>query len=190
MNAYDIDKTIYHQDSTAQFTLWCIRRSPRACLGALRLIVPGIGLLLHKVSKEHFKECLFAACFPKGEKLEQELQAFWKQNISGVHHWYLEKKREDDVVISASPEFVVRPAMDLLGIKALIGSPLNPQTGRFEGKNCHGEEKVVRFRELYPQAEVEEFFSDSLSDTPMARLAQRAWLVEGEKLTCWPQDKS
>ena len=188
MNAYDFDKTIFHQDSTAQFALWCIKRSPRAALGALRLIVPGVGLLLHKVSKERFKERLFAACFPKGEKLERELQAFWRQNIGGVYRWYLNKKREDDVVISASPEFVVRPAMNLLGIKMLIASPLNPETGRFEGKNCHGEEKVARFRALYPQDEVEEFYSDSLSDAPMARLAKQAWLVQGEKLIPWPQD--
>ena len=51
---------------------------------------------------------------------------------------------------------------------------MNPQTGLYDGLNCHGEEKVRRMRELYPDAEIEQFYSDSLHDTPLARLARRS----------------
>ena len=38
------------------------------------------------------------------------------------------------------------------------------------------------------EAEVAAFYSDSLADTPMARLAREAWLVKGDALSPWPED--
>ena len=37
--------------------------------------------------------------------------------------WYLMKKRDDDLIISASPDFVVRPAAEMLGVR-LIATPM------------------------------------------------------------------
>ena len=65
---------------------------------------------------------------------------------------------------------------------------MNPETGRIAGRNCHGAEKVVRFHQEMGDAQVDEFYSDSLSDAPMARLAKKAYLVKGEKLAPWPKD--
>ena len=42
-----------------------------------------------------------------------------------------------------------------------------------------------RFRERYPDGHVEEFYSDSYSDTPMAELAEHAYLVKGDTLREW-----
>ena len=67
----------------------------------------------------------------------------------------------------------------------LIASRVDPHTGATDGFNCHGAEKVRRFREAYPDAEVEEFCSASHSDAPMAALAARAWLIRGGKKTPW-----
>ena len=43
-------------------------------------------------------------------------------------------------------------------------------------------------REEYPDAEVEQFYSDSLHDTPLARLAREAFLVKGDALSPFPLD--
>ena len=71
-----------------------------------------------------------------------------------------------------------------LGIKA-ISSSLDPKTGKLLRPNCWGEEKVVRFHEFYSDDQVDEFYSDSYSDTPMAKLAKKAFIVKGEKLSPW-----
>ena len=105
-----------------------------------------------------------------------------------VKPYYLQRKRDDDVIISASPLFLVAPAMARLGIKGVIASPVDMRTGVYSGLNCHGEEKVRRFGELYPGAEIDEFYSDSLSDSPLARLAKKAFLVKGNELLPWPED--
>ena len=48
--------------------------------------------------------------------------------------------------------------------------------------NCHGEEKVRRFREVYGDAQIDEFYSDSLHDTPLAKEAKRAFLVKKDEI--------
>ena len=67
-----------------------------------------------------------------------------------------------------------------------IASQVSPETGALLGPNCRGEEKAVRLRRARPEALVEEFYSDSLSDTPLARLALRAYLVKAGRPQPWP----
>jgi phosphoserine phosphatase len=98
-------------------------------------------------------------------------------------------KKPSDVIISASPEFLLEPICNRLGIGTLMASRTDKHTGQFSGKNCHGEEKVVRFRSLFPKDEVDEFYSDLYCDTPMARLAKRAYIVKGERLKPWKESK-
>ena len=66
-----------------------------------------------------------------------------------------------------------------------MASKVDIHTGKYDGLNCHGEEKVIRFHEVYPDQKVENFYSDSRSDTPMAKLAEHAWLVNGDERRPW-----
>ena len=59
------------------------------------------------------------------------------------------------------------------------------RSGRIEGENCHDTEKLRRFRAVFPESKIEEFYSDSLSDAPLAELADRAFLVKKGKLSAW-----
>ena len=43
-----------------------------------------------------------------------------------------------------------------------------------------------RFRQAYPDAEIDAFYSDSHSDDPLARIARRAVMVRGDRLLPWP----
>ena len=44
-----------------------------------------------------------------------------------------------------------------------------------------------RFREVFGDAQIETFYSDSLSDTPLAREAKTAWIVRGDELVPWAE---
>ena len=57
------------------------------------------------------------------------------------------------------------------------------------GENCWGEEKVKRLYEKFPNAKCEEFYSDSLSDTPLAELADKAMIIRGNELIEWNEYK-
>jgi phosphoserine phosphatase len=74
-----------------------------------------------------------------------------------------------------------------LGIVHVLASQVDPKTGRYTGLNCHGEEKVRRLKEVEKNADIEEFYSDSISDAPLAALAEKAYLVKGDQRRVWPQ---
>lgn len=183
MNVYDFDNTILKGDSSARFFAWCLLRTPRMWLDLPGQVLNGLLFLLHLKPKQTFKERMFK--YLRWVDLEQALPDFWKDNLTRVKAWYRDAHRPDDVIISASPEFLICPACDALGIEHVLGSPVEPDTGHFNGLNCHGPEKVRRFREQWPDAVIENFYSDSHSDDPMAAQAKQAWLVRGEKLLPW-----
>ena len=185
VNVYDFDNTIYDGDSTVHFYFYCLRRFPSVLLwlpyqgGAFLLYLLGI------YTKTQFKE-RFYRFFRSVREIEAVVECFWDDKQGRIKAWYRANQRPDDVIISASPEFLLRPVCARLGISHLIASRVDAHTGKYDGLNCYGEEKVVRFRAQMPECEIENFYSDSRSDTPMARLAtEQAYLVLGERLVPW-----
>ena len=181
MNVYDFDKTIYPVDSTAQFYRWCLVRYPGVWLeipaAAWAFFCMGTKLKTKTQSMQIFYRFLRHVSADAPER-------FWREHIKDICPWYLAQRRDDDLVISASPEFLLRPVSEALGF-ALMASPVDQATGRYDGENCHGQEKVRRYRKVYGDAPVEGFWSDSRSDTPMARLAAEAWLVKKDGIVPW-----
>lgn len=184
MNVYDFDNTILRGDSTARFFAWSLGHCPRMWLSVPAQAINGLLFALGLRKKQDFKQRMlsFVALYPD---IDKAVEAFWRDNIDRVKPWYRERHRDDDVVISASPEFLIRPACAALGIRHVMGSPVDKRTGQFHGANCHGEEKVRRFREAFPDGAIDQFYSDSHSDDPLARLAREAFLVKGEQLLVW-----
>ena len=183
MNVYDFDKTIYAGDSTRDFVSWCVHRKPILGLKLLPGTAAFGGYLLKQCGKTYFKEKFYWFLSDIPNVLEW-VEKFWDDHEENIQSWYLEQKQEDDVVISASPEFLLRPICERLGIKHLIASQVDTDTGMYLGKNCHGEEKVRRFRKVF-DTEIDAFYSDSLSDAPMANLAKHAYLVEDDIIIPW-----
>ena len=187
MNTYDFDQTVFQPDSSYCFVLYCMRHYPRAVFKVLPGTLWQFILYLRAGKKDagKLKESLFSF-LNRVDNIDRIVQEFWTENFERMEAWYLEQKRSDDLIISASPDFLLRPAAERLGV-SLIATPMNPYTGMIHGKNCHDEEKVRRFMEHYDRDSVENFYSDTLSDTPMAKLAARAWLVKDHHCFPWPE---
>ena len=62
---------------------------------------------------------------------------------------------------------------------------MDKHSGKNLRKNCYGDQKPIRFEELYSLSDVDEFYSDSYSDDPMAKVAKKSFLVTGDKITNW-----
>ena len=184
MNAYDFDKTIYDGDSTADFYLFSLRRHKKILLLSPSLLIAFFRFyVLKKGTKTEFKEIMYR--FLTHCDIKKDVADFWKKNAVKIKKFYLAQKCADDVIISASPRFLLEPICRSLGLTRLIASEVDPQSGKYSGINCHGEEKVRRFREQFGNSVIEEFYSDSQSDLPMAKIAQNAFLVKGEKIEKW-----
>ncbi len=184
MNVYDFDNTIYRGDSTVDFLFYCMKRYPAVSRRLPQIAGKGVSYLTGRTRLQAFKESLFSF-LPLLPDYQTAVASFWDGHLRYIKPWYLHRQREDDVIISASPEFLLSPACEKLGVSSLLASPVDPRTGRFEGKNCHGEEKVRRFRAFFPRAEIEEFYSDSHNDDPMAKVSKKAFFVKGNRLLPW-----
>lgn len=189
LNIYDFDKTIYTFDSTAHFYFYCLKHYPSVLLWLPFQAWSFFLYILGFYTKTQFKE-RFYRFFKSVPDTQKTAEAFWEEKHGGIKKWYLKNRRSDDVIISASPEFLLRPICKRLGIKHLIASRVNPIDGTYDGLNCYGEEKVSRLYSELGDIKVEHFYSDSLSDTPLARLAESdSYIVSGERLTEWEQYK-
>lgn len=189
MNVYDFDETVFQPDSSACFIRFCLRHYPRAVSRALpRALLPFLIYLKNgKQDAKPLKEALFSF-LNRIDNIDRVVEEFWRAHESGIEEWYLKQKRPDDLIISASPEFLLKPIAEKLGV-SLIATPMNPYTGKIQGKNCHDQEKVRRFLEQYSADSIEEFYSDSFSDSPMASLAQQAFFVKGNEYMPWPEEE-
>lgn len=184
-NVYDFDKTIYKRDATFDFYLFCIKKRPRILTGLPALMGYAVLYAFKGSSKTEFKEIFYRFLRHLGS-VDELVTEFWDQHRSGIAEYYHEVHRDSDVVISASPEFLLEPICRQLQIHKLIASRVDKHTGIYFGENCWGAEKVSRFRDELPGAEVGDFYSDSLSDAPMAAIAERAFLVTREGIVPWP----
>ena len=184
MNVYDFDNTILRGDSTARFFAYCLGHFPRMWRDVPAQAVNALLFALKLRPKQAFKQRMLRFVTLIGD-VDAAVDAFWRVNLPRVKAWYPPLHREDDVVISASPEFLIRPACAALDIRCVIGSPVDRRTGLFLGPNCHGREKVNRFRARFPDGRIGRFYSDSHSDDPLAALAEEAFLVKGERLLPW-----
>lgn len=183
MNVYDFDKTIYYNDSTSDFYLFCLKRHPSVAKHFPQTMWAFIKYILKINTKTQFKEVMYT--FLLEVDIDKDLKDFWTANKSKIKPWYLKQKKEDDIIISASPEFLLEPICKELGINHMMASKVNPKTGKYTGINCHGKEKVVRFKDKFGNAQIDEFYSDAYCDTPLAELAVKSFMVKGDKISPW-----
>lgn len=184
MNVYDFDQTIFNPDSSFLFTVTTLKKYPALFFRILPDFVRAtVGRLLGTVSQKEWKEAVFSY-LPYLDDPETEVRMFWERNQHKIERWYLAQKREDDIIVSASPEFLLAPICQMLGVR-LIGTRMDRHSGAILGENCSGEEKVRRLYEEYPDAVIEKFYSDALVDTPLARLAEKAYRVNHDKIRSW-----
>jgi len=184
MNVYDFDKTIYDGDSTVDFYFYSIKRQPNLLRFLPYQALVFIKYKLKYITKTEAKESFFKM-FNGIKDIDLYINDFWNKNKHKIKKFYKETHLDDDIVISASPEFLLEPICKELKIKTLLASRVDKKTGKYTGENCYGEEKVKRFYELYKDGKIDTFYSDSLSDTPLKEISKNAYIVKKDKLIEW-----
>lgn len=182
MNIYDFDNTIFNGDSSVKFIKYSLIHHPFLVLWSIfKSIKEVIKYLFKKSNIGNIKSVLFS--FVKDIKdLDSYMNDYVLKNMKNIKNFYLEQKQDDDVVISASFDFIVKPFCEKLGIKHIIATKYDTKKGCIIGNNCKGKEKIKRFNEIFANKKVTQAYSDSLSDIPMFEIAKQAYLVKGENL--------
>ncbi len=180
-NIYDFDNTIYKGDSSIDFYLFCIRKQPSLMRYLPYQFWHFLLFAFQLENSTKFKSHFFIFLRGVGD-VEKRVEQFWARHFKNIKDWYREADHSKDIIVSASPEFLLRFAANKLKTYMLIATLIDTETGLIDGKNCHGEEKVARLRQAFVDLKVGRTYTDSLSDMPILALAKERFIVRGDKI--------
>lgn len=181
VNIYDFDGTIYSGDSSIDLYKFCVKKNKKSLIIIPKLLLTYILYFIRKKNKTEVKEVFFS--FLKYfDNIDNILEEFWEINKFKIKKFYLEKDHSNDIIISASPEFLLLPICKVLKVKDLIASEVDKKNGMFLSLNCKGPEKVKRLYQKYNNIEVLEIYTDSYSDKTLISISKKAFLVTKEKV--------
>jgi phosphatidylglycerophosphatase C len=189
--AFDFDGTLTTHDSFTAFLRW--KAEPLGYALGLLSLLPH--LLAYGVHRDRGRlKAAAAARFLGGMTAEtlaalaEEFAVLKAQSMlrpDAVQAWRNWRAQGAVVVIvTASPEITVRPFARALGADVLIGTRLvldgqDRVTGKFDGSNCRGPEKVRRLHEAFGEDLVlAAAYGDTSGDREMLKMAE----VKGYRL--------
>ena len=187
MNVYDFDGTIFYSDCAVGFALWSIKRHPKL----LVTFMPGMikTLILYKFGKvpNYRLQRKMFSYLTMIDDFDTQIEKYWDKYESRISKWYLAQKKPDDLIISASPDCIIGPIAKRLGVNS-VATEYDREYGVFLNNLMYAKEKArYIFDHDFPV--IENFYSDSLADTPLALCAEKAHLVKDHATTVvdWPK---
>lgn len=180
-NLYDFDKTIYNGDSSVDFFLYSLLKKKSIIKYIPKIMFAFLRYKMKKISKEEMKEVFFS--FLKDiDDIDSHIKLFWDNYYNKIKDWYLKGNHEHDIIITASPDFLINPIGKYLKVAEVIATEVDKYNGKFLSKNCYGEEKVKRLYKNYAKIKINKAYSDSYSDMPMLKLAKNRYIVKKNKI--------
>ena len=180
MNVFDFDNTLYDGESSFDFFFFCLREDKKL---AVHIPMMLIDLLLYKTRLIRVNrlyadaEKLCRELMKNEAQLQDKVRAFWAVSADKLKPQLCALIRPEDVIVTASPQFLLEEILDRLNTKNLIASQMNVHSGRVESL-CFRKEKIAQLRSRFG-GEVDRFYTDSLNDAPMIECAKEAYLVRG-----------
>ena len=187
MNVYDFDGTIFPGDCSIGFCFWCMKRHPKMYFTFFPKAVKN--LILRKLGKmpEYLMQRKFFGYLTLIDDFDEQIERYWDKNEKKISDWYLKQKKPDDLIISASPTCIIEPIANRLGVN-FMATEFDRQFGVFLNNHMYAKEKAQYMIDHgFPL--IENFYSDSLADTPLALCAEKAHLVINNASTVvdWPE---
>ena len=186
MNVYDFDGTIFPTDCSIGFCFWCMKRHPKMWFKFFpKLVKTLIQKKRGKISESKMQRKFFGY-LTLVKDFDVQIEKYWNKNEKRIASWYLAQKSPDDLIISASPTCVIEPIAKRLGVH-FMASDYDREYGVFVNNLMYAKEKAKYIIDHgFPV--IDNFYSDSLADTPLALCAEKAHLVSNKARTVsdWP----
>lgn len=181
VNVYDFDGTIYDGDSARDFVKYSYKNRYITLKEYVHVYYTYFKYLVGVYDKTEFKENIYRF-LNKIDDIDSVVNDFWKIHRRKLKDFYLVKNHRKDIINSASPYFLLEGICSELRVKGLIASNVDKKTGKYLGNNNGGYEKVKNLYDKYPDAIVNEVYSDSIDDKPILDLAKNAYMVKGKTI--------
>lgn len=183
MRVLDFDNTIYRGESVLDFYLFSLRYNPAAVRYAFLVVAYALRYKMGKMTLEQLERgCAryahaYIASFAHPEEM---VTAFWDRHMKKIKSWY--KPLPDDVILTASFNVMMDEVCSRLGVAHCICSRINRETLEVEYLNFNRNKKTAFLAQFGPNAKIDAFYTDSISDQPMVELAESAYLVHGRHI--------
>ena len=186
MNVYDFDGTIFPSDCSIGFCIWCMNRHSKLWFTFAPKAIRNIILRKKGKISESAMQRKFFSYLTLIDDFDKQIERYWNKNEKKIASWYLAQKRDDDLIISASPTCIIEPIAKRLGVN-FMATEYDREYGVFLNNMMYAKEKAKYILDHgFPL--IENFYSDSLADTPLALCAEKSHLVTKKASTVvdWP----
>jgi phosphatidylglycerophosphatase C len=184
MNTYDFDETIFTGDSENRFFKFMFSKKG---FRHYKINFSFYNLLwkMHIITKTRSREHQYE--FLKDIKnIDATLTEYWDEVEKYMKPWYNDYKKDDDIIASGTPRFLLEPIMKRLGLTNLVATEMDKHTGKIDGDFAIGEFKIVNFRNQFGDDCIDKFYSDAYSDHYLADIAKEAYVIhDDDEITEW-----
>lgn len=188
---FDFDGTLTRRDTLLPF----LRRTRGASRTSIALLANSMllardrdaakaGVLRRLLAGQDVDELRAAADVFADVVIQRGLRASVLERVQ----WHT-SEGHDRVIVTASPELYVAPIGERLGFDAVLGTRLETDgnghlTGRLDGRNCRGPEKVERLRAWLGGSDDATVYAygDSSGDRQLWEFADHAYRVRGDRV--------
>ena len=180
MNVYGFDSTIYDGEVIIDFLMFCVKKD----ISLTKYIpIATRTVTLYKMNKLPIEkvyeliEQMTSKVIKNRKQANSLVKEFWLHHKHKLNKYFLDRINSDDVIITASPRILTSGISNELKTNNIICSELNLETGKFDFL-CFGENKLIAFKERYPNATIDEFYTVSMSDSSLIEISNKAFLVK------------
>ena len=184
MNVYDFDNTIYDGESVFDFYHYSVKKQPKLVKYLFIVMKAMVKYKLCRITVDEFEK--LAEKYAKNylnqlKNIDFLVKDFWDKNQHKIKYCYLQQITEEDVIVSASVDFLLEELFSRIGIKNYLATKVDKSTGTVS-KICYRKNKVTLFQEAYPNARIENFYTDSKNDAAMMKISKRTYMVKGDSV--------
>lgn len=183
MRVLDFDNTIYDGESILDFYLFSIRYNPRVLKYLFIVLHTTVKYKLGKTTLQDLERVVksYAAGYLRSlPQLDSMVKAFWDKNLKKIKPWYT--PQHGDVILTASFNVIMDELFSRLGVENCVCSIFDLKKSEAVYINF-SQNKLAKFRELFGDCAVDEFYTDSKLDKPMIEIANSAFFVKKNKIT-------
>lgn len=186
MNVYDFDGTIFYSDCSIGFAFWCMKRHPKLWFTYFPQALKSYFKFKKGKIPNYLMQRKMFSYLTMIDDFDAQIEKYWDKYEKRISSWYLAQKKPDDLIISASPACIIGPIARRLGVN-YIATEYDLEFGVFVNNLMYAKEKAKYIIDHgFPV--IDNFYSDSLADTPIALCAEKAHLVtkKATKVNDWP----
>jgi len=181
MNVYDFDGTILTGDTEVYFRRFIFKNYKISLKSKIEVLFYSALYSFKLINVEKFRNHFYVYLNEIGN-LDDVLKKFWDEHKKFIKDYYIKNHKDDDLIVSATPRFLFTHILDYIKVKNLISTEFDTLNCKVIGRVTKGEQKVIRYDEIYNGLIFDEYYFDSDSDLPLMKYSKKAFRVKADKL--------